>query len=123
MSLAFINAIEAAEPHGDAVWDIKWTTADTVLSASADGSVRQWDVASGQTSAARPPHKLAITSLSALSDGSRVLYNSLEGTTSLWDVQEDALVGTHKSFDRSVPGAEACKCRFGHPASHTYSRI
>jgi len=121
MSLAFINAIEAKEPHADAVWDIAWTTADTVLSASADGSVRQWDISSGETSASRPPHTLAVTSLSASPDGSRALYNSLEGTTSLWDIQGDALVGTHKSFDRSVPGAEASWSVSLNPKGGTYA--
>ncbi|KIK98995.1 hypothetical protein PAXRUDRAFT_823219 [Paxillus rubicundulus Ve08.2h10] len=112
MSLAFVNALECKEPaHSDEIWDISWTANDTVISASADGTVKQWDSTSGQVSMARAPHNLAIVSLSASPDGRFVLYNGLDGTTCLWDLQTDALVGRHKSYDRSaVEGAEPCKC-------------
>ncbi|KAH7887304.1 WD40-repeat-containing domain protein [Phlebopus sp. FC_14] len=107
MSLAFVNAFESTEPHSDEIWDIAWTANDTAVSASADGTVKQWNSTSGQVSLSRPPHNLAIVSLSVSPDGQFVLYNSLEGTTCLWDIQADRIIGQHNSYDRSTAqGAE-----------------
>ncbi|KAF8549938.1 WD40 repeat-like protein [Imleria badia] len=106
MSLAFVNALDCKEPHSDEIWDIAWSATDFVLSASADGTIKQWDSTSGQVSLARPPHNLAIVSLSVSPDGHSVLYNGLDGTTCLWDLTSDTIVGRHESYDRSVDGAE-----------------
>jgi len=58
----------------------------------------------------RPPHNLAIVSLSVSPDGKYALYNGLDGTTCLWDLYTDVVVGRHESYDRStVQGAEPCE--------------
>jgi WD repeat-containing protein 61 len=89
---------------------VAWTANNTAVSASADGTVKQWDSASGQVSMSRPPHNLAIVSLSVSPDGSFALFNGLDGTTWLWDLQADNVVGRHESYDRSaVQGAEPCE--------------
>ncbi|KAL4081294.1 WD40-repeat-containing domain protein [Scleroderma yunnanense] len=122
MSLAFVNALECKEPHSDEAWDVVWTVNDTVISASADGTVKQWDSTSGQASTSRPPHNLAIVSLSVSPDGRFVLFNSLEGTTFLWDLQTDSIVGRHESYDRSaVEGAEPSWSVSLNPKGGTYA--
>ncbi|KAG8219107.1 WD40-repeat-containing domain protein [Butyriboletus roseoflavus] len=121
MSLAFVNALDCKEPHSDEIWDIAWTATDAVLSASADGTVKQWDSSSGQVSLARPPHNLAIVSLSVSPDGHSVLYNGLDGTTCLWDLTSDSIVGLHESYDRSVEGAEPSWAVSLNPKGGTYA--
>ena len=100
--------------HTDAVWGVAWTAKDTVISVSADGSVKQWSAAVGQPhppNAAFPtPHTLAQVSLSVSPDGTRALYNSLEGLTSLWNLDNGEIIGTFESFVRinadSEPGKD-----------------
>ncbi|KIJ10982.1 hypothetical protein PAXINDRAFT_164197 [Paxillus involutus ATCC 200175] len=122
MSLAFVNALECKEPHSDEIWGIAWTANNAVVSASADGTVKQWDSTSGQVLMARAPHNLAIVSLSVSPDGRFVLYNGLDGTTCLWDLQTDALVGRHESYDRSaVEGAEPSWSVSLNPKGGTYA--
>jgi len=121
MSLAFVNALDCKEPHGDEIWDIAWTATDAVISASADGTIKQWDSTSGQVSHARPPHNLAIISLSVSPDGQSVLYNGLDGTTCLWDLTSDTIVGRHESYDRSVKGAEPSWAVSLNPKGGTYA--
>ncbi|KAG1896421.1 WD40-repeat-containing domain protein [Suillus fuscotomentosus] len=122
MSLAFVNALECKEPHSDEIWAVAWTANNTAVSASADGTVKQWDSTSGQVSMSRPPHNLAIVSLSVSPDGKFALYNGLDGTTWLWDLQADTVVGRHESYDRStVQGAEPSWSVSLNPNGTTYA--
>ncbi|KII94561.1 hypothetical protein PLICRDRAFT_33361 [Plicaturopsis crispa FD-325 SS-3] len=100
MSLAFLHDHDCKEPHVDAIWDIAWSPDDTVLSASADGTIKQWDSAAGQVKHARPPHTLGLVSLSVSPTGQYVLYNSLEGLTCLWDTTRGEIVGKFESYLR-----------------------
>ncbi|KAI0711154.1 WD repeat-containing protein 61 [Cerioporus squamosus] len=104
MSLAFLHAHDGAEPHTDAVWGISWTNADTVLSISADGTIKQWDSVSGQVSRSRPPHTLGLVSLSVDPTGKQALYNTLEGLTCLWDLEDGEVKGSFESYARSAGG-------------------
>ncbi|KAL1943896.1 hypothetical protein VTO73DRAFT_3714 [Trametes versicolor] len=106
MSLAFLHAHDGAEPHSDAVWAVSWTNADTVLSISADGSIKQWDSVSGQVSRTRPPHTLGLVSLSVDPSGKQALYNTLEGLTCLWDLDDGELKGTFESYARTAESTE-----------------
>ncbi|KAI0827040.1 WD repeat-containing protein 61 [Trametes gibbosa] len=101
MSLAFLHAHDGAEPHSDAVWAVSWTAADTVLSISADGGIKQWDSVSGQVSRARAPHTLGLVSLSVDPAGKLALYNTLEGLTCLWGLEDGEMRGTFESYARS----------------------
>ncbi|KAJ7930110.1 WD repeat-containing protein 61 [Mycena leptocephala] len=89
MSLAFLHAHDCSEPHSDAVWGAAWTASDNVVSVSADGAIKQWASSSGQRHPPNaefpPPHTLGLVSLSVSPDGTRALYNSIEGLTCLWD--------------------------------------
>jgi WD repeat-containing protein 61 len=75
--------------------------------------VKQWSAAVGQPhppNAAFPaPHTLAQVSLSVSPDGTRALYNSMEGLTSLWNLDNGEIVGTFESFVRSSPDSEPCE--------------
>ena len=98
--------------HSDAIWGISWTQNDTAISISADGSVKQWSAASGQPhppNATFPtPHTLAQVSLSVSLDGKKALYNSIEGHTSLWNLENGEIVASFESYVRTVPYSEAC---------------
>ncbi|KAH8118878.1 WD repeat-containing protein 61 [Phellopilus nigrolimitatus] len=126
MSLQYLHAHDSTEKHADAVWAVHWTAADRVVSASADGSVKQWDAASGQSVSARPAHPLGVVSLSvadapAGGGGARALYNTLEGHTALWDLDADALVGAHDSFVREKDPGEPAWGVSLHPTGETYA--
>jgi WD40 repeat protein len=96
------------EAHGDAVWDICWTAKDNaVVSISADGVIKRWNSTSGQVMRTGPAHTLGLVSLSVSPDGGHALYNSIDGTTFLWDLEGGAVVGKYESYTRS--GSEPCK--------------
>ena len=99
--------------HTDAIWDIAWTPNDTAISVSADGLIKQWDSTSGQVSRTMPPHTLGLISLSISPTGEKVLFNSIEGLTRLWDLQSGDVVGTHESYARSGSDpVEPCEFHF-----------
>lgn len=77
------------------------------MSISADGITKRWNSASGQVMHTAPAHTLGLVSLSVSPDGRYALYNSVDGTTFLWDLEAGEMVGKHESYTRS--GAEPCK--------------
>jgi WD repeat-containing protein 61 len=96
------------EAHGDAVWDICWTAKDNaVVSISADGVIKRWNSTSGQVMRSAPPHTLGLVSLSVSPDGGHALYNSVDGTTFLSDLESGEIVGKHESYTRSA--GEPCE--------------
>ncbi|CAK5262487.1 unnamed protein product [Mycena citricolor] len=131
MSLAFVHAHDCAEPaplaHSDAIWGASWTALDTVVSVSADGSIKQWNSSTGQRHPANaefpPPHTLALVSLSVAPDGTRALYNSIEGLTALWDLTNGQVAAKFESYARGTEGAEPCKSWSVslHPQGETYA--
>jgi WD repeat-containing protein 61 len=64
-----------------------------------------WPSISNSTSSYTRPH-IALR----LSDrGDKVLYNSIEGLTSLWDLQSGEILGKHESYMRAgTDPAEPC---------------
>ncbi len=83
-----------------------------MLSISADGTIKQWDSISGQVSRSRPPHTLGLVSLSVDPTGKQALYNSLEGLTCLWDLEDGEVKGSFESYARAAGGesTEPCTC-------------
>ncbi|KAJ3553644.1 hypothetical protein NM688_g3494 [Phlebia brevispora] len=88
--------------HRDAVWGVKWTAADAVVSISADGSIKKWDSTSGQVASSQPPHTLGLVSLDTDTTGQKALYNTLEGLTCLWDLENGEVVGKFESYARTA---------------------
>jgi WD repeat-containing protein 61 len=85
-----------------------------VISISADGSIKQWSAANGQhhpLNATFPtPHTLAQVSLSVSLNGKKALYNSIEGHTSLWNLENGEVVATFESYaTQTGTDSEACK--------------
>lgn len=70
------------------------------MSVSADGTIKKWNTTSGQVSLAQPAHPLAIVSLDIGADGRHALYNTLEGLTCLWDLDNGEVLGKHESYVR-----------------------
>jgi WD repeat-containing protein 61 len=95
--------------HTEATWGIAWTCNDSVVSISADGAIKHWDSTSGEVSQSLPPHALGLVSLSVSRDGQHVLYNSLEGLTSLWDLETGKTIGRSESYVRSGHDIEPSK--------------
>jgi len=120
MSLQFVLNHSSPRAHADTVWGTKWTAADTVVSISADGTAGLWD-ATGQSIRALPPHPLALVSLSTDAKGSRALYNSIEGTTGLWDLESGDVLGKKESFDTKAEGIEPAWSVSLSPDASTYA--
>ncbi|KAF8589632.1 WD repeat-containing protein 61 [Ramaria rubella] len=100
MSLQFIHSQSSSESHSDAIWASHWTSRDTVVSISADGTIILWDAQSGRQLLALPPHTLGLVSLSVSEAGDRAIYNTIEGLTRLWDLTNGSVLGAHESFAR-----------------------
>ena len=66
----------------------------------------QWDVISGQPIRSLPAHTLGIVSLSVPALGEVALYNTLEGTTALWDLQSGEIKGEFASYMAKKDGRE-----------------
>jgi len=111
--------------HSDAVWGVAWTQNDTAISVSADGSVKQWSAIAGQPhppNASFPkPHTLAQVSLSVTPDAKRAIYNSLEGLTSLWNLENGEIVATFESYTRTGDNSEPSWSVSLHPQGETYA--
>ena len=95
------------------MWGVSWTQNDTAISVSADGSVKQWSSAVGlphPPNATFPkPHTLAQVSLSVAPDGRKAIYNSIEGLTSLWNLENGEVIGNFESYARTGAEGEPCK--------------
>lgn len=89
----------------DSVWGVALTSKDEVVSVSADGTIKKRNAVSGQVSLAQPPHTLGLVSLDIDPTGKYALYNTLEGLTSLLDMDKGEVVGKYESYARS--GTEA----------------
>lgn len=84
---------------------------DTVISISADGSIKQWSAKAQPhppNSNFPPPHVLGLVSLSVAPNGQRAIYNSIEGMTALWDLGSGEVVGKYESYVRGSEDAEPC---------------
>ncbi|OWZ45814.1 hypothetical protein C349_02482 [Cryptococcus neoformans var. grubii Br795] len=85
MSLAYLEQ-DTTEALADSIWNISWNTANQLVTASADGHIRVWDIEE-----LRQPvhdidsHPLAITSLSVTDK--KALASSLDGTIVLIDTE------------------------------------
>jgi len=90
-----------------------------VVSISADGVIKRWNSTSGQVMRTVPAHTLGLVSLSVSPDGGHALYNSIDGTTFLWDLEGGAIVGKHESYTRS--GAEPSWSVSLNPKGGTYA--
>ncbi|KAI0690252.1 WD repeat-containing protein 61 [Cytidiella melzeri] len=122
-SLAFLHAIDGAEAHTDSVWSVLWTPQDAVFSASADGTVKQWTPTSGQISRSQPPHTLGIVSMSSAdAKGGKVLWNTLEGLTCLWDLEDGEIKGRWESYVRGKEDNEEPAWSVSlHPSGETFA--
>ncbi|KAG6811593.1 hypothetical protein H0H92_006716 [Tricholoma furcatifolium] len=118
-----LNILENA--HTDAVWGVTWTSADTALSISADGSIKQWAAPTGQPHPANasfpPQHTLGLVSLSVAPDAKRAIYNSLEGLTSLWDLTTGEITAKFESYARTTDDAEPSWSVSLNPKGETYA--
>src|SRR5262249_336681 len=56
-----------------------------IISGSADGTVRIWDVTNGNVLRTLEGHKDTVTSVAVSLDGSRILSGSWAGMVILWD--------------------------------------
>ncbi|KAL5507734.1 REC14 [Sanghuangporus vaninii] len=130
-SLQFLHSHDAQEKHSDAIWGIHWTPTDRVLSISADGTLKQYSSSSSSTSAetiyTRPtpsPHPVGIVALSVNEQGTKALYNSLEGRTVLLDVGSGDTIGVHESYAKGGGSGEQNEPAWSvslHPTEETFA--
>jgi len=121
MSLVFVLSHSSSKAHADTVWATQWTAADTVVSISADGTASLWNSLTGQPIRSLPAHPLGLISLSTDAKGSRALYNSIEGTTGLWDLEGGDVLGKKESFDGKAEGIEPAWSVSLSPDASTYA--
>ncbi|KAH8822708.1 WD repeat-containing protein 61 [Flagelloscypha sp. PMI_526] len=123
MSLAYLHAWDSASKHSGSIWCLTQPTSNTILTGSADGSflITSWDGTVHESAPSK--HTLGINSISSSKDGSRALWNSIEGTTGLIDLatgQEP--VSRYASFmRRGDEGEEPSWSTCLHPSKPLYA--
>ncbi len=92
------------DSHSDLVWSVAVTgDGRRAVSGSADGTVRVWDLARGQSQVLEG-HMDSVTSVAVTSDGRRAVSGSAHGTVRVWDLangQSEVLEG-HTNWIWSV---------------------
>jgi WD40 repeat protein len=92
--------------HTDLVYDLAFTpNARFLASGSVDGTVRLWDVTSGQTIHTLR-HSGGVCRLAMSPDGSLLASGGLNRSVKLWDLETGQVVHTFGSFDGAVCGLD-----------------
>jgi WD40 repeat protein len=79
--------LQAWSEPGAIVYALAWSSNTSVLlSSGGDGSMRWWDVQSGECVAIRQGHQGAIQSLSVSPDGRRLASCGDDGAINIWDL-------------------------------------
>lgn len=81
------------EGHQHAVWAVALTGDGRAVSASSDGTLRVWDLESGDELAVLTGHRDAVRAVARTGDG-RVVSASWDGTLRVWDLETRRVVVT-----------------------------
>jgi len=63
-----------------------------VVSGSCDGTVRIWNLESGEQGGALKDHESSMTDLAMTRDGTKIISGDKEGRMKVWDVESHELV-------------------------------
>jgi WD40 repeat protein len=87
--------LQAWSEPGAIVYALAWSpTTGVLLSSGGDGSMRWWDVQSGECVAIRQGHQGAIQSLSVSPDGRRLASCGDDGAINIWDIESGEYLRT-----------------------------
>ncbi len=101
--LSLFAAISPAVGHASSVTSCSWSPdGGTLASASRDGTVKLWEVASGRCTATFAGHENWVGSCSWSPDGGTLASASHDGTVKLWEVASGRCTATLAGHDRSV---------------------
>ena len=79
--------LKTLKGHRGLVWSVAFSSdGKSLASASRDGTVRIWDVASGQTITTLTGHKSVVFALAYSPDGKTLASGSWDNTIRIWDV-------------------------------------
>jgi len=76
-----------------------------VVSASEDGTLKVWDLASGRAEATLKGHASGVNSCSVTPDGRRVVSASEDGTLQVWDLTSGRAEAT---LEGHASGVNSC---------------
>jgi WD40 repeat protein/basic membrane lipoprotein Med (substrate-binding protein (PBP1-ABC) superfamily)/DNA-binding SARP family transcriptional activator len=80
------QSVQALEGHGGAVFDVEFLPGqDRLASASADGTIRIWDLAGDSAPMVLAGHDGPVLDIAPSPDGALLASASLDGTVRLWD--------------------------------------
>jgi len=93
--------IRTLEGHRDLVTAVSVVDKHRALSGSSDGTLRLWDLTSGETLRTLEGHRGGVWTVSVV-DGRRALSGSLDGTLQLWDLESGEILRILEGHEGSV---------------------
>jgi small GTP-binding protein len=89
--------------HEMPVWGVTVTPGGKrAVSASADGTLKVWDLSSGKNTATFKGHKGRVNSVAVTPDGKRAVSASADGTLKVWELQTKECRATWEGHTGSV---------------------
>ena len=89
--------------HSGAITAVAYLGAGELVSASHDGTIRIWDLATGRPRPTHAGHLDAVTSLAWSPDGTRLASAGVDGTVRVWDPTDGRLV---RALDAPAPAVQ-----------------
>jgi WD40 repeat protein len=101
--------LQRIEQHEDLIYDVGWVgDANQIATASADRTVRIWDIRGGRCVAILAGHSGAVLCLAVAPDGSYLCSGSADQTIRVWDTRDWHLI---RSLDNHLGPVHALEFR------------
>jgi WD40 repeat protein len=89
--------------HPNHVWDARWGPRGRLLTSSADGRARVWDVAAGTTMTVLEGHQGIVYAAAFTPDGTKIVTAGEDGTIRVWEVDVAKVTAVYEAGEVHLP--------------------